>query len=364
MKPNQKTKILFVLPSLVPGGAERVISFVANNIDRDIFDPVLVIAGFNKDNAYDVSKTNTIYLKKSRILTAIPFIITTISRLKPDIVVSSISHVNTAMSIISPLFRKTKFIGRESTVLSKRKNEKKPRKWSPAYFLPDGFKNLDKLICQSQDMAEDMIKNYNVPKEKTFVINNPISSLPIIKKNRQRIGQKRFITVGRLTEVKGYERILEILSKLKTPFIYTIIGNGNLKEQIFNKAKELEIEKKIIHIEFSNELNKHFSENDIFLQGSYVEGFPNAVLESCVVGTPVIAFNAPGGTKEIITNGVNGYIVENEQEFLEKLNEEKVWDPKIVRESVYKKFNSDKILKEYEDLFIGVLKNNSLSFKH
>lgn len=356
MESNQKTKILFVLPSLVPGGAERVISFVANNIDRNIFEPVLVIAGFDNDNAYDVSKTNTIYLKKSRILTAIPSIITTILRLKPDIVVSSISHVNTAMSIISPLFRKTKFIGRESTVLSKRKNEKKSRKWSPAYFLPDGFKNLDKLICQSQDMAEDMIKNYNVPKEKTCVINNPISSLPKVKQNKPKENEKRFITVGRLTEVKGYERILEILSKLKTPFVYTIIGNGSLKEQIFSKAKELGIEKNIIHIEFSNELGKHFSENDIFLQGSYVEGFPNAALESCVVGTPVIAFNAPGGTKEIIDNGVNGYIVENQEEFLEKLNENKTWDPNIIRDSVYKKFNSEKILKEYEDLFLEVIK--------
>ncbi|MDY2586658.1 glycosyltransferase [Winogradskyella aquimaris] len=356
MKPNKKTKILFVLPSLVPGGAERVISFVANNVDRKIFEPVLVIAGFDKDIAYDVSNTNTIYLKKSRILTAIPSIITTILRLKPDIVVSSISHVNTAMSIISPLFRKTKFIGRESTVLSKRKNEKKSRKWSPAYFLPDGFKNLDKLICQSQDMAEDMIKNYNVPKEKTCVINNPISSLPEVKENKPKANEKKYITVGRLTEVKGYERILEILSKLKTPFVYTIIGNGSLKEQIFSKAKELGIEKNIIHIEFSNELSKLFSENDVFLQGSYVEGFPNAALESCVVGTPVIAFNAPGGTKEIITNGVNGYIVDNEDEFLEKLNEDTVWDPKIVRETVYKKFNSEKILKEYENLFMEVIK--------
>lgn len=355
MKPNQKIKILFILPSLVPGGAERVISFIANNINRNIFEPVLLIAGFDNNNAYDVSKTNTIYLKKSRILTAMPSVITIILRLKPDIVVSSISHVNKAISIISPLFRKTKFIGRESTVLSKRINEKKSRKWSPAYFLNDGFKNLDKLICQSQDMAEDMIQNYNVPKEKTCVIHNPISSLPELKENKQKTDEKRFITVGRLTEVKGYERILEILSKLKTPFIYTIIGNGSLKEQIFSKAKELGIEKNITHVEFSNELGKYFSENDIFLQGSYVEGFPNAALESCVVGTPVIAFNAPGGTKEIINNGVNGYIVENQEEFLEKLNENKTWDPNIIRDSVYKKFNSEKILKEYEDIFLEVM---------
>ena len=44
----------------------------------------------------------------------------------------------------------------------------------------------------------------------------------------------------------------------------------------------------------------YLSDSDFFIQGSYVEGFPNSVLESCSVGTPVIAFNCPGGTKEII----------------------------------------------------------------
>ena len=76
----------------------------------------------------------------------------------------------------------------------------------------------------------------------------------------------------------------------------------------------------------------------MFLQGSYSEGFPNALLESCSVGVPVIAFNAPGGTKEIIDNGINGYIVENEEDYISKLKEDRIWDPKIVKDTVYKKF--------------------------
>lgn len=347
-----------MLPSLVPGGAERVISFVAQNIDNEKFESTLLIAGFEKDSAYDISNVNVIYLNKPRILTAMPSIILNILKIKPHIVVSSISHVNTAMSIISPIFKTTKFIGREATVLSKRKNEKKLRKWSLFYLFPKGFKNLDMLICQSKDMAEDMIINYHVPRDKICVINNPISSSTHIKQINKSSNTIKFITVGRLTEVKGHSRILDILSKLKKSFEYTIIGDGDLKNEIFEKAKLLGIFNQINHIPFTRNVNDYIAKNDLFLQGSYVEGFPNALLESCVVGTPVIAFNVPGGTKEIIVNGVNGFLVNDDDEFLEKLNEEKLWNPKLIRESVMEKFNKEKIINQYEKLFFDILKYN------
>lgn len=350
-----KIKVLFILPSLSAGGAERVISFVSQNIDKDKFEPTLLVAGFAKDTVYDVTNVKVKYLNKSRILTALPSIILTIKKYKPNVVVSSISHVNTAMALVSPLFSRTKFIGREATVLGKRKSEKKAKKRSLIRLLPNGFKNLDALICQSQDMAEDMITNFDVSKDKIHVINNPISNLPAVKKATKPSNPRKFITVGRLTEVKGHIRLLAILSKVKQPFTYTIIGDGNLKNVIFDKAKALGIIENIKHIPFTNKVNDYISKHDLFLQGSYVEGFPNALLESCVVGTPVLAFKAPGGTKEIIENGINGYLVNNEEEYLEKLNLDFNMNPEDVRDSVYKKFNKELILQQYEDLFQNII---------
>ncbi len=149
---------------------------------------------------------------------------------------------------------------------------------------------------------------------------------------------------------------MEILSKLKIPFKYTIVGDGSLKETIFEKAKSLGLSDRITHIPFTNKVNDYIAENDMFLQGSYVEGFPNALLESCVVGTPVIAFNAPGGTKEIVEDGINGFLVEDEASYVKKLNDDRKWDPNQIRESVYLKFNKEKIIQEYEQLFLDILK--------
>ena len=355
-KNTNRIKIIFILPNLTAGGAQRVVSFVAQNIDKEKFDPILLIAGYPGQTAYDVNNVKAKYLNKPRLLFAIPSIIIFLIKNKPHIVVSCISHTNAAMSAISPFFNNTKFIGREATILSKRKNEKKKRKWSPTSLVSKKFKNLDMLICQSRDMADDMIINYKVPEYKICIINNPISNLASIKQNKSTYDIKKFITVGRLTQVKGHLRILNMLSKLEMPFIYTIIGDGDYKEIIFEKARELSLIKFIKHIPFTTNVNDYIAENDMFLQGSYVEGFPNALLESCVVGTPVIAFNVPGGTKEIIENGINGFLVDDEETYINIMKSTKEWIPEKIRESVYVKFNKEKILGQYEKLFFDILK--------
>ncbi len=349
-------KIIFVLPSLVPGGAERVISFVAQNINKQDFDSKLLITGYSKDTSYDVSSINVKYLNTPRVLFSIPYLILYFLKEKPDIVVSSIYHLNAVMGMISTLFKKTKFIGREATILSSRKNEK-TKKFFSGSIVHNSLKKIDALVCQSDDMVKDMIKNYQIPKSKVTKINNPISRIPKLKNDTRNDSCKKFITVGRLTEVKGHERLLTILSKLNEPFQYTIIGDGHeeFKKSLFNTAKKLGIENNIKHIPFTKKVDQYIAENDLFLQGSFVEGFPNSLLESCVVGTPVIAFNVPGGTKEIIENGVNGFLVENESMYLKKLKENHNWSPIEVRNSVIEKFSKKKIIKEFEDLFIKIL---------
>ncbi len=118
------------------------------------------------------------------------------------------------------------------------------------------------------------------------------------------------------------------------------------------------ITNKINYIPFTKNVSGYLHKAHYFLQGSYTEGFPNALLESCAVGTPAIAFDVPGGTKEIIENGINGFLVQNEDEFLERLNKLPILDPKTVSESVYKKFDKNIILDKYEQFFSEIIANN------
>ncbi|MFC0605715.1 glycosyltransferase [Winogradskyella pulchriflava] len=357
---DNKTKVFFILPTLFAGGAERVITFVSKNLDKTKFDVTLIVIGFEKDNKYDVSGLTVVYLNKPRVLSGVTGIIKLLVKHKPQVVVSSISHLNIMMGLISKLFPKIKFIGRHATITNVAQKYKKPKKKSLISSLINldqiGIKSLDYIICQSSDMKNDFLKIYNIDENRIKIIHNPVTQIDVLKPSVNKTnGVKRFITVGRMTKVKGQARLLDILSRLTIPFQFTIIGDGRNKEDVLNKIEELQLGDKITHIEHSDDVFSHLIEHDMFLQGSYSEGFPNALLESCTVGVPVVAFNAPGGTKEIVTNGVNGFLVENEDEFLEKLQDDRDWDPKAISSYVNKKFNKEKIIGDYEQLFIDAI---------
>jgi glycosyltransferase involved in cell wall biosynthesis len=218
------------------------------------------------------------------------------------------------------------------------------------------YKNVNAVICQSKDMAIDFKEIHNIPTEKIFIINNPITELLPLKAKSTLNKPVKYITIGRLSKEKGHERLLYILTKIAHPFQYTIVGSGPEKKEIYDKISELGLENFITHIPFTTEIGKVLGEHDLFLQGSFVEGFPNAVLESCIVGTPVIAFDAPGGTKEILKNGINGYLVSSQDEFINKLKsfDKDKWEPQTIRDSVINKFNQQIILRQYEDLLLNL----------
>lgn len=344
-----KKRILFILPTLTAGGAERVISYIAQNIDRVKYEPLLLIVGHQKDAAYPVHDIPLLFLNKDRLLYAIPSLFIKLTSLKPKVALSSIGHLNTVLGLMSPLFPKTKFIIREASVVSAIgafANNKK----SVSGISKFAYRFVDGVVCQSQDMARDFKEIYEIPDNKLFVINNPITQkkLPSIKN----IGTNNytFVTIGRLSKEKGHLRLLDLLAQLNEDFNYLIIGEGPEKKQIFDHAKKLAIDSKIVHIPYTNNVFEYLSKSQLFLQGSYVEGFPNAVLESCIVGTPVLAYNVPGGTKEIITHMENGLLVDNDDEYLAYLKNTPIFEPKKVRASVLDKFDQRNILKKYEDV--------------
>lgn len=355
---KRKHKVLFVLPTLVAGGAERVMSFVSQNLNKELFETTLLIIGHKNQSSYSVENINVVFLEKDRVLFSFWTIFSFLKKHKPNIVISAIGHVNTLMAIESIFFSKTIFIGREVNVISVLSKIQPSRKWYSFINLTKySYKLLDIILCQSKDMAYDMQKNFDVPAHKIRIINNPISSSFTPKTSPPINKIPKFITVGSLVERKGHKRIIKALSKFNGPYEYTIIGDGNMVEEIMGFAEENEIKQYIIHVPFTKNVSSYLKNSDVFLQGSYVEGFPNALLESCATGTPVIAYEALGGIDEIVKNGVNGYIVKNEIEFVDKLNvllNQKI-DPDVISSSVIKKFNSAKILKKYEDLFFEVL---------
>lgn len=356
---QKKINIIFVIPNLRAGGAERVVSFLAKELDKTKFNTTLIVIGYKKDIAYNVENLNVVCFEKSRVLTGIPKIFNYLHIDKPDIVFSVVGHLNTVMAYISIFFPRIKFVAREVNVLSVLNNFNDQKFFNFSFLIKRRFNFFDKIICQSKDMFNDLNEHFKIDQNKLVIINNPITKAFKVKLKEIKQDELNFITVARFKKQKGHERIIKTLNKLNIPFHYTIIGDGPEKDNIFNLIDRLGIKERITHVPFSNEVEKYLGKSDIYLQGSYVEGFPNALIESCAVGTPVVAFKAPGGLNEIIIDGLNGFIVNNENEFIESIQTlyNNPLEPKTVSESVYRKYSFEKILKKYEDLLTSIIQN-------
>ncbi len=172
---------------------------------------------------------------------------------------------------------------------------------------------FDKFIAVSNGVKASFESEYNV--SNIDVIPNIINKEKIIKMANEPSAfnldksKLNIVCVGRIHPVKGYERLLEVVSKLKdykSNFKITVIGDGENIDYLKKEALDLPIE----FVGGMNNPYKEIKNFDLLLLPSLYEAFGLVTLEAFILGVPVIS-TLTAATKDIIEDGVNGLIVEN-----------------------------------------------------
>lgn len=360
---SKKIKILFIVPSLRGGGAERVVSILLQYLDTTKFDLTLVLLQKEGKFLNDIPDyIKIIDLKSKRVRNSISKIIKTIKSENADIVFSTLGHLNLLISILRPFLNKnTIFIGRESNTVSViNKQDKFPKLMD--FLYRRFYNNFDYIVAQAQYMKDDLVHNYDIISDKIIVINNPID-FEKVKKLSYEVEDPLFdkskinlISVGRLAYQKGFDTLIEIMEKLDERFFLTILGQGPDYTKLESLIEEKKLSQKIKLQGFVNNPYPYMRQADFFVLSSRFEGFPNVVLESNACQTPVIAFNCPGGTSEIIEENKNGWLVDCQDKgaFVKKLYS--IDYNKSIETKHLEKFKVDVIIKQYENFFIKVMK--------
>lgn len=324
-----KKKILFLIPTLAHGGAERVLINLVNNMDRShyditvqtlfdvgvyrqyllphihykggfchlfrgntmlmkLFSPQILYRYFIKDN-YD---TVVSYLEGStaRIISGAPKSIKTVCWIHTEL--------NTPKLIIR-CFRSLR----------------------EAQYC---YGTFDRIIAVSKQIKDSFLRNLSLNTEISVLYNTNETDM-IRTKSKLPISNMQFVsdnfpsicTVGKIIPVKGFDRLLSAHKRLLDEgylhHVY-ILGIGEEQKALEAKVREYGVEDSFTLLGFRDNPYQYVARCDLYVCSSRREGFSTAVTEALIVGTPVVSTDCSGAKELLGEHNEYGLVVENSAE--------------------------------------------------
>lgn len=352
-------KILFYINVLAFGGAERVMTNLANQLHKDGHDIVLVNT-WKHENEYCLnSQIKHIYLEESiiendNLLNKNYRIIKKLRKLlineNPDIAVSFMAEPNIRL-LLAKKGLKCK------TVISVRND--------PVKEYPNKvFMTLIKMLMPSADgvvfQTNDAKNYFNGYFKNCSIIYNPVNEKFYENYEEESNG---VINVGRLTNQKNQRLLIEAFSRIvdKCEDNLYIYGDGELFDPLNTYIRELNLQDRVFLMGKTNDVAKKVSKSKLFVMSSDYEGMPNALMEAMALGIPCISTDCPcGGPKELLDS--NALVDVNDLEglsnkMLQFLNDESI----LAKQAEYNKnkanvFHEKRIFKVWYEYFEEIIR--------
>lgn len=363
---DKRIRVLFFIPWLGGGGAERTFLNIINKVDRSRFEPVLVLC-HNRGTylellASDVCKiTLDVPLKGCILPLALKII-----QLKPDIIISTMRFSNLA-AVAS-----AKLLGIAQKVVVRETNNLTAAGINPRHVLEQAvgwaYRSAGRVVALSEGVREDIISRYRVKKKKVKRIYNPVNLNQIHRLCRQEAGddvhadyeyQYRIITIGKLLPQKGQDLLIRAMSSMVHQSVHlTILGEGPDREQLKALASCLKVSERVSFLGFKKNPYAYLRGMDLFVLPSRWEGFGHVIVEAMACGVPVLSADCPSGPSEIIKHGMNGILCRPDSASSLSGSIDELLGNQKLRQHIRKnalntieRFEIGKIVTEYEDLF-------------
>ena len=336
-------KIIYLLASLGSGGAERVVSLLANRMCEDGHDIQIVCLKYNDVyyTLHDKIKVVAATVHASNRIMELFWLRKYIQKEKPDVVIPFTEGVY-CFTILALLGTRIPIIASERLDPAAMSL---PRKFLKRLLLP----YADWLVVQTESIKAYFPKRIQ---KKTSVIYNPVndevfenprmdsraqsskrkradsydhsghdfchnsskqtSLTDLVAPKIQSSKQNRIISVARLYPQKNQKMMIEAFAQIADEFPdwqLVIFGEGPLRSSLELLVKSLQLDGRVLLPGRTEHVVEELRKSKIFCLSSDYEGMSNSMIEAICVGLPIVTTNV-SGVKELVDDNINGFVVE------------------------------------------------------
>lgn len=325
-----KKKILFLIPNLKHGGAEKVLVNLVNNLDQEKYD-ITVQTLFDEGVHKNSLKSHVRYIPG--LPRSFPGNTTLAKCFSPAFLWRHLvkEHYDIAVSYLE---------GPTSRILSgctapdtKRVawihiELESPGKAAIGFRSPaeaeGAYNRFDRIIAVSNNVRDCFQKNLKIATP-ISVLYNTNETRQILERSQEEPKNDRFAadgelsacSVAKLTKTKGFDRLLNVHKRLLDEGLrhhLYILGIGEEQPRLERQMKELGITDSVTLLGFQKNPYQYVSRCDLYVCSSWREGFSTAVTEALIVGTPVVSTDCSGAKELLGEHNEYGIVVENSEE--------------------------------------------------
>ena len=307
-----KKDIYFLLPVFTYGAGQSIKRIILN-LDNKKYNKNIICLGkcqFKKELLKKKIKVHE--LNHAKLIFAIQDIKTILKKneISKKILISNIHYTNVLSLLFFSKIKGLKIVVTERTAIKELGiyfgllDFLKKRIIKLLVFIL--YRKASAIITNSTKSSKDLNKIIGL---KVNTIFSP-SYIPGNYKIKKRINRvKVIIAVSRLSREKNILYILNAINLIKDKnFILKIIGDGEQKKELTKFVSQNQLTNKVKFLNYKKDVKKYFLESDLFINSSFFEGFPNAVVESLKFNVPVVCSKSHGGIFDILKTNKYGYL--------------------------------------------------------
>jgi glycosyltransferase involved in cell wall biosynthesis len=179
---------------------------------------------------------------------------------------------------------------------------------------------LDAVVAQTEDAARWLREHTRT--RVAVAVPNPVR-LPLIDQEPRldpakwlRPGAKLLLAVGRLREEKGFDELIKAFaqacqtgSNKNVTWQLVLVGEGPMRKELEERVRSLGVQDHVLLPGRAGNVGDWYAAADAFALTSRFEGYPNALLEALASGVPALAVDVKTGPRELIEDGINGLLI-------------------------------------------------------